>query len=502
MINTIRDEADQRTIKNPKPKKENQDAAFVASQSSDKGKKSGEESKKSKKVKCYNCKKFRHITKVCWAPGGGAEGKGPKQKEKGDKGKGKEVAAKVKEKDDDDDGVWMATVGGGDSISEWVEGCSGASGNDYKLWDDDEICAETDIWVESAYLDRENIIHSPDTSDSDVNTIFTNVDDSCNSSESSMMDDKDFDLMPDLERVPDSDVSKTDKVEIEVGSESLEEGLVVDDGEEPKTYTFAAITLADTNPTLETELYDSGASRHMSPYRHKFINFTPIQRKVLTAADGGHFEATEKGDMHITMPNGKATSRILLKDVLYAPKMGVTLISISKIDVAGYAALFHKSQLRIFSSMKERKVLAQILIRNGLYRVEHEKDVDVAAAVIPEVISIEKLHRLMGHIAPEAARKMVEKGLVEGFRLDDTTLMPGTCPSCEYGKAHRKPIKKEREAPRAGKIGEEVHSDVWGPSPVKTIGGREYYLTYTDDHSRYSKLYLQRLKSETFAAYK
>ena len=123
-------------------------------------------------------------------------------------------------------------------------------------------------------------------------------------------------------------------------------------------------------------------------------------------------------------------------------------------------------------------------------------------AVIPKVVSIEKLHQLMGHIAPEAAKALVEKGLVEGFKLDDSSKMPSTCDSCEYGKAHRKPIKREREAPRAGKIGDEVHSDVWGPSPIQTIGGREYYSTYTDDHSRYLNLYLQRLKSETFAAYK
>ena len=118
------------------------------------------------------------------------------------------------------------------------------------------------------------------------------------------------------------------------------------------------------------------------------------------------------------------------------------------------------------------------------------------------VVSIEKLQRLMGHIAPEAAKALVEKGLVEGFKLDESSKMPSTCSSCEYGKAHRKAIEKERETPRAGKIGDKIHSDVWGPSPVKTIGGREYYSLYTDDHSRYSKLYLQRLKSETFAAYK
>ena len=93
-----------------------------------------------------------------------------------------------------------------------------------------------------------------------------------------------------------------------------------------------------------------------SPYRHSFINFILIQKKILTAADGGCFEVTRKGDMCISMPIGKSTMKILLKDVLYTPKMGVTLISIGKIDAVGYVALFHKNQLQIFSSMKERKL--------------------------------------------------------------------------------------------------------------------------------------------------
>ena len=119
--------------------------------------------------------------------------------------------------------------------------------------------------------------------------------------------------------------------------------------------------------------------------------------------------------MCITMPNGKTTTQILLKDVLYVPKMGVTLVSIGKIDTAGYTALFHKNQLQIFFVTKGRKMLAQIPMKNGLYCVKHDRDVDIAAVVTPVVVTIEKLHCLMGHIALEAAKALVNKGLVEGL---------------------------------------------------------------------------------------
>src|ERR1700678_3130475 len=102
--------------------------------------------------------------------------------------------------------------------------------------------------------------------------------------------------------------------------------------------------------------------------------------------------------MRISMPNSGTTMTILLKDVLYAPKMGVTLVSIGKIDAAGYATLFHKSQLQIFSSRKEEKLLAQIKMKNGLYRVEHEKDVELTVAVIPEVVWYDSLCRSLAEI--------------------------------------------------------------------------------------------------------
>jgi transposase InsO family protein len=116
-------------------------------------------------------------------------------------------------------------------------------------------------------------------------------------------------------------------------------------------------------------------------------------------------------------------------------------------------------------------------------------------------VTIEDLHKKLGHISPEVAKKMVEDNLVDGMRLDKLSTIR-SCDSCEYAKAHRKPIRKERESPRASELGEEIHSDVWGPSPIQTINGREYYASFTDDYSRYSHLYLLRTKDQAFDAYK
>ena len=95
----------------------------------------------------------------------------------------------------------------------------------------------------------------------------------------------------------------------------------------------------------------------------------------------------------------------------------------------------------------------------------------------------------------------MRNGVIEGLEADLTiTIQP--CASCEYGKATQKPIKKTHEELRASKFGDEIHSDVWGLSPVQTPGHKEYYVSFTDDHTRWTRLNLLATKHEVFKAYK
>jgi hypothetical protein len=144
---------------------------------------------------------------------------------------------------------------------------------------------------------------------------------------------------------------------------------------------------------------------------------------------------------------------------LYAPKLGLTLVSISKITDAGCCALFRDDFCRIFD--QKQKVLGVINKRNGTYRVQHTTSTEsgATAASTIETVSVEELHRRMGHIAPEAAKRLVKDGLVTGIKLDGSTEIK-SCESCEYAKMTRKPVAKERKEKRAAAMGDVIHSDV------------------------------------------
>src|SRR4051812_44906799 len=47
-----------------------------------------------------------------------------------------------------------------------------------------------------------------------------------------------------------------------------------------------------------------------------------------------------------------------------------------------------------------------------------------------------------------------------------------------------------------------IHKDVCGPMNVSTRNGLRYFVTFTDDLSRYGYIYLMKHKSETFEKFK
>ena len=149
-------------------------------------------------------------------------------------------------------------------------------------------------------------------------------------------------LMPSLMTVSDSS-DGNNNIAIESANYELEYvNLSVDKGKDGLlTYACATLVNVKGGEGIETELYNSGASCHMSPYRKKMENYIPIAPKLITAADKWYFQAIGKGDLCIQVPNinGNSTS-ILLKDVLHCPDMGLTLVSVAKIATAGYRVLF------------------------------------------------------------------------------------------------------------------------------------------------------------------
>jgi len=110
---------------------------------------------------------------------------------------------------------------------------------------------------------------------------------------------------------------------------------------EPMATETAHTAASDPLPVSHTpELYDSGATCHMTPLRNSLTNYRAIAPKSISVANQLTFSAIGCRDLLIHVPNGHSDSKILLRDVLHMPDIAQTLISVGLISNAGYSVTF------------------------------------------------------------------------------------------------------------------------------------------------------------------
>ncbi len=208
------------------------------------------------------------------------------------------------------------------------------------------------------------------------------------------------------------------------------------------------------------------------------------------------FPAIGMGTLTIHVPNGCNQSTLTLNDVLHAPAIGYTLVSLGALDKNGYHTSIGGSNLELFAPGGER-VTRIPQTTCSLYRIKHMGE-SVHAI---ETISVMELHHHMGHITPASACTLVEKNLVTGIKLDPNS-QETQCDACIFACTTHKPVPKLHVGPQAQHFGEEVHMDVWGLLPVTSKCGCRYSITFTDDATRYTVTYLLCTKAEALGVYK
>ena len=102
-------------------------------------------------------------------------------------------------------------------------------------------------------------------------------------------------------------------------------------------------------------------------------------------------------------------------------------------------------------------------------------------------------HCRYGHLGAQALKQLAVQGLVDGFDYDSSKF----CEPCTKGKHHRSSFPKDGGR-RAEKPLDLVHTDVCGKLNAKSLGGTEYFLTFTDDKTRFTWVYLLKRKDEVF----
>jgi hypothetical protein len=139
-------------------------------------------------------------------------------------------------------------------------------------------------------------------------------------------------------------------------------------------------------------------------------------------------------------------------------------------------------------------------VENGLYVLNLEEDeinnVNAKRVRKNDFNHTYMWHCRLGHIGKNRIERLHKDGLLDSFDYESIE----TCESCLIGKMTKAPFVGQSE--RATELLGLVHTYVCGPMNSTARGGFQYFITFTDDLSRYGYVYLMRNKAESFEKFK
>ncbi|KAL0286037.1 UNVERIFIED_CONTAM: hypothetical protein Sradi_7157700 [Sesamum radiatum] len=137
-------------------------------------------------------------------------------------------------------------------------------------------------------------------------------------------------------------------------------------------------------------------------------------------------------------------------------------------------------------------------LMNGLYILQQSNLIMTAQhkRKVDDHENTQIWHARVGHISKDRIRRLADS---KNLEIDDLDHLP-TCEFCLKGKMTKKPFVGQSAI--ANNLLDLVHTDVCGPLSTPTKGGFSYFITFTDDRSRYGYIYLMWYKSGAFGRFK
>ena len=214
----------------------------------------------------------------------------------------------------------------------------------------------------------------------------------------------------------------------------------------------------------------------------------------LRVGNGAHVAALAVGTYCLSLPTGLLLE---LHNCYHVPSISRNIISVSVLDNMGYHFEISNGLL----SFSLNGILFGIArLYNGLYVLDlNNKDIlniETKKAKHSDQNQTYLWHCRLCHVNKTRIAKLQRDGVLAPFDFQSFEV----CESCLLGKMTKSPFTGQSE--RATELLGIIHSDVCGPLTVEARGGYSYFITFTDDFSRYGYVYLMRHKSEAFDKFK
>jgi hypothetical protein len=105
-------------------------------------------------------------------------------------------------------------------------------------------------------------------------------------------------------------------------------------------------------------------------------------------------------------------------------------------------------------------------------------------------------HAHLGHVLSTIISILNKQG---SMSLTSILPNPSLCVSCQKAKSHKLPFQTSDS--RFETILGLIHCDLWGSAPITSISGYRYYVIFIDDHSRFTKFYPLKHKTNFYQTF-
>ncbi|GKA99606.1 retrotransposon protein, putative, ty1-copia subclass [Tanacetum coccineum] len=210
-----------------------------------------------------------------------------------------------------------------------------------------------------------------------------------------------------------------------------------------------------------TWVYDMGCSTHICIITQGLRGSRKLKPRALSmhVGDGHHAAVEAIGSYHLCIPSGLV---LVLHNCHYAPSITRGIISVSCLYDDGFINRFENNTISV---SRNNVVYFCVVLRNGNFEINLSNSNTNDSSMYP--------------VSNKRAK----------INLDSTLL-----------KMARKPYTHQVE--RAKDLLGLIHIDVCGPFRTMSKQGASYFVTFTDDFSRYGYVYLLKHKHEVFETFK
>jgi len=231
---------------------------------------------------------------------------------------------------------------------------------------------------------------------------------------------------------------------------------------------------------------DSGATRHICANRSAFTSYTSVGdgEEHVYLGDSRTTPVIRKGKVLLILTSGKT---LALSDVLHVPCIRVNLIFVALLGKVGVKVSFEYDKIVM---TKNNAFVGKGYCDQCLFVLNISEIINESCSSAYIVDSYDMWHARLGHVNSSYVMKLQRLGLIN---MHDK--QSGKCDVCVESKITKKtcyPV--ERQTNLLGLI----HTDLADLKQTMSRGGKNYFVTFIDDYSRYTKVYLIKRKDEAF----